>query len=59
MATSWQAVRPRHCYTHLEVSDSHAGLSGKVAQNAHISSAVNPAWRTAKTHVRFFHVNLA
>jgi hypothetical protein len=24
---------------------------GKVAANAHIDSAVNPAWRKAKTHV--------
>lgn len=26
---------------------------GKVAENANISMALNPAWRTAKTHVRF------
>ncbi|KAJ7192171.1 FAD-binding domain-containing protein [Mycena pura] len=26
-------------------------VAGKVAENAHVSSAVHPAWRTAKTHV--------
>ncbi|KAJ7088708.1 hypothetical protein C8R44DRAFT_819336 [Mycena epipterygia] len=29
----------------------HLVAGGKVAENAHISSAVHPAWRTAKTHV--------
>ena len=29
-------------------------FSGKVAENANVSNAVNPAWRTAKTHVRIF-----
>ncbi|KAJ7158092.1 FAD-binding domain-containing protein [Mycena filopes] len=29
----------------------HLVAGGQVAANAHISSAVNPAWRTAKTHV--------
>ena len=28
---------------------------GQVAANAHIDSAVNPAWRSAKTHVSIFH----
>ncbi|KAJ7489293.1 FAD-binding domain-containing protein [Mycena latifolia] len=30
---------------------THLVAGGKVAENAHISSAVHPAWRTAKTHV--------
>ncbi|KAJ7784953.1 FAD-binding domain-containing protein, partial [Mycena maculata] len=30
---------------------SHIVAGGQVADNANISSAVNPAWRTAKTHV--------
>ncbi|KAJ7906315.1 FAD-binding domain-containing protein [Mycena leptocephala] len=29
----------------------HLVAGGQVAANAHISSAVNPAWRTAKTHL--------
>ncbi|KAJ7489315.1 FAD-binding domain-containing protein [Mycena latifolia] len=29
----------------------HLVAGGKVAENAHISSAVHPAWRTAKTHL--------
>ncbi|KAJ6545119.1 FAD-binding domain-containing protein [Mycena sp. CBHHK59/15] len=29
----------------------HIVAGGQVAENANISSAVNPAWRTAKTHV--------
>ncbi|KAJ7477203.1 FAD-binding domain-containing protein [Mycena galericulata] len=29
----------------------HIVAGGKVAENANISSAVNPAWRTAKTHI--------
>ncbi|KAK0444270.1 FAD-binding domain-containing protein [Desarmillaria tabescens] len=31
--------------THLEY------ITGKVSENAHIDSAIHPAWRTAKTHV--------
>ena len=31
-------------------------FSGKVAENANVSNAVNPAWRTAKTHVRIFYI---
>ncbi|KAJ6598364.1 FAD-binding domain-containing protein [Mycena vulgaris] len=29
----------------------HLVAGGQVAENAHISSAVHPAWRTAKTHI--------
>lgn len=29
----------------------HLVAGGQVADNAHVDSAVNPAWRTAKTHV--------
>ena len=31
-------------------------FSGKVAENANVSNAVNPAWRTAKTHVRIIYI---
>lgn len=31
---------------------------GKVAENANIESAVTPKWRTAKTHVNPFIINL-
>ncbi|KAJ6527359.1 FAD-binding domain-containing protein [Mycena vulgaris] len=36
----------------------HLVAGGQVAENAHISSAVHPAWRTAKTHIncRLKHV---
>ena len=41
---------------HRAVSRSYSkltihALAGQVAANAHIDSAVNPAWRSAKTHV--------
>lgn len=29
---------------------------GKVAENAKVSNAITPAWRSAKTHVRFSHL---
>ncbi|KAJ6527349.1 FAD-binding domain-containing protein [Mycena vulgaris] len=29
----------------------HLVAGGQVAENAHISSAIHPAWRTAKTHI--------
>ncbi|KAJ6482419.1 FAD-binding domain-containing protein [Mycena sanguinolenta] len=43
-------------YTRILASGAPAILGlmvagGKVAENAHISSAVHPAWRTAKTHL--------
>ncbi|KAE9383990.1 hypothetical protein BT96DRAFT_929508 [Gymnopus androsaceus JB14] len=28
---------------------------GQVSENANISSALNPAWRTAKTHIIIFN----
>ncbi|KAJ6466822.1 hypothetical protein C8R45DRAFT_909856 [Mycena sanguinolenta] len=46
---SSQEVRLHSCFVTL--FNSQPRFLGKVAENANISSAVHPAWRTAKTHL--------